>query len=451
MRIFRLPYYPDSSQIFGAIAREPWAVFLDSGRPAATGGRWDILASRPYITFQSRQQHTEIRSRHGVQMLTGDPLALLRAGLGERTPTGDDWPFTGGAIGYFAYDLARTRGLLPSGPSTGVPEMAVGLYDWAVLVDHERGETTLVSEGRAPETAQIWDELIHLFSTPPSKERGSFKVKSPALPNFSRAQYEAAFSRIRRYIYSGDCYQINLTQRYSSQIEGDRWALYNALRNVNPAPHAAWLNFPEAQVMSSSPERFVALRSGRASTRPIKGTRPRSDDPELDAQLARALADSEKDRAENLMIADLLRNDFGKVCRPGSVQVPELFAVESFAHVHHLVSTVSGELGEGQDALSLLDAVFPGGSITGAPKLRAMAIIDEIEPDPRGIYCGAIGYIGYNGDMDTSIAIRTLVGQGDTVSFGVGGGIVADSRVEDEYKECLDKAAPLLELLRFDR
>lgn len=447
MRTSRLPYHPASSQSFGAVAREPWAVFLDSGRPVAAGGRWDILAARPYITLQSRRGLTEVRSRFGVRMLAGDPLAVLRAELGERGQAGA-WPFTGGAIGYFAYDLVRSRGLLPAERATGVPDMAIGIYDWAVLVDHESRETTLVSEGRDPQTMRMWDQLVQLFSAPATRLEGRFSVQRPGVSNLSKASYEAAFSRVGRYIDAGDCYQINLTQRYSSLIEGDRWALYNALRDANPAPHAAWLNFPDVQVMSSSPERFVELRAGKARTRPIKGTRPRGVDPGRDAALARALAESEKDRAENLMIVDLLRNDFGKVCRPGSVQVPELFVVESFARVHHLVSTVTGDLNEGHDALDLLDAVFPGGSITGAPKRRAMEIIDEIEPDPRGIYCGAIGYIGYNGDMDTSIAIRTLVGQGDEISFGVGGGIVADSRVDDEYQECLDKAAPMLELLR---
>ncbi|NTV96988.1 MAG: anthranilate synthase component I family protein, partial [Thiobacillus sp.] len=216
----------------------------------------------------------------------------------------------------------------------------------------------------------------------------------------------------------------------------------------NPAPFGAYLNHPGAGILSTSPERFIELRGTRVTTRPIKGTRPRGADPASDRALAAELLASAKDRAENLMIVDLLRNDLGKVCVTGSVTVPGLFEVESFANVHHLVSTVTGTLASDRDAFDLLRATFPGGSITGAPKRRAMAIIEELEPHRRGPYCGAIGYVGYNGDMDTNIAIRTLVGRGDIVSFGVGGGIVADSVAEQEYQECLDKAAPMLRLLQ---
>jgi para-aminobenzoate synthetase component 1 len=447
MRVTSLPYNPDSEVLFGAWASEPWSVFLDSGRPAAQGGRWDIIAARPYATLTTRGGITEIRTRSGISVDSGDPLEILRTQLGDLEPGPKDFPFAGGAIGYFAYDLARTFGDLPTRVGEGPPEMAVGLYDWAVVVDHETRVTQLVSAERDAQTSGDWASLIERFSHPPEAAPDRFTILSEPESNLNRTRYDAAFDRAKRYIADGDCYQVNLTQRYAARVSGSRWALYRELRRVNPAPFSAYLNHPAVQVLSSSPERFIELRDRQVSTRPIKGTRPRDPDPQRDRAQAEALVGSDKDRAENLMIVDLLRNDLGKVCQTGSVTVPDLFAVESFANVHHLVSTVSGRLRLDRDALDLLRASFPGGSITGAPKRRAMAIIDELEPDSRGIYCGAIGYVGFNGDMDTSIAIRTLVGDGDSVSFGVGGGIVADSEVGAEYQECLDKAAPLLRML----
>ncbi|MEO7726326.1 MAG: aminodeoxychorismate synthase component I, partial [Burkholderiales bacterium] len=254
--------------------------------------------------------------------------------------------------------------------------------------------------------------------------------------------------RVLDYIQAGDCYQINLAQRFAAPATGDPWLAYQALRVINPAPYAAYLNTPHGQVLSASPERFLKLERRRVETKPIKGTRPRAGHPRVDAELAAELKASAKDRAENVMIVDLLRNDLSKNCEPGSVRVPRLFDVESFATVHHLVSTVTGTLRQGHDALDLLRGCFPGGSITGAPKLRAMQIIEELEPHRRGVYCGAIGYIGCDGNMDLNIAIRTLVYAGGSVRFWAGGGIVADSRLEDEYQETFDKAAAILKMLQ---
>jgi para-aminobenzoate synthetase component 1 len=260
--------------------------------------------------------------------------------------------------------------------------------------------------------------------------------------------YAAAFTRALDYIDAGDCYQINLAQRFSAPVSGDPWLAYQALRIVNPAPHAAYLNTPYGQILSASPERFLKVEQDAVETRPIKGTRARAGHPRLDAEVMRELQASEKDRAENVMIVDLLRNDLSKNCALGSVKVSKLFEIESFATVHHLVSTVTGRLRHDRDTLDLLRGCFPGGSITGAPKLRAMQIIEELETQRRGVYCGAIGYVGRNGNMDTSIAIRTLVCSNGKVHFAAGGGIVADSRLEDEYQETFDKAAATLNLLR---
>jgi para-aminobenzoate synthetase component 1 len=257
----------------------------------------------------------------------------------------------------------------------------------------------------------------------------------------------AAIARIKHYIREGDCYQVNFAQRFSAAAKGDPWHAYQGLRRLNPAPFAAYLSTPYCQVMCSSPERFLHVRSGLVETKPIKGTLPRGKDPIEDLMLADALRASVKDRAENLMIVDLLRNDLGRVCAIGSIQVPRLFALESFTRVHHLVSTVRGRLAEGRTPLDLLRACFPGGSITGAPKVRAMEIIEELEPHRRGVYCGAIGYLGFDGAMDTNIAIRTLVHSDGVTRLWAGGGIVADSDPESEYRETYHKAAPLLDLL----
>jgi para-aminobenzoate synthetase component 1 len=281
-----------------------------------------------------------------------------------------------------------------------------------------------------------------------ARVRPAFRAAAGIRSSLNRSDYDLAFARIRRYIVDGDCYQVNLAQRFETQACGDAWSAYRTLRALSPAPHAAYLNLPFAQILSVSPERFLQVRKRHVETRPIKGTRPRADDRQLDAERVRELAESGKDRAENLMIVDLLRNDLAKNCSLGSVHVPRLFAVESFADVHHLVSTVRGELAAGRDALDLLRGCFPGGSITGAPKLRAMQIIEELERYRRGVYCGSIGYLGYDGAMDTSIAIRTLVYRAGVARYWAGGGIVADSVAADEYQETLDKAHCFFDLIR---
>jgi para-aminobenzoate synthetase component 1 len=266
--------------------------------------------------------------------------------------------------------------------------------------------------------------------------------------SFTHRGYLDAVTRVREYIVAGDIFQANLSQRLEAPLEEDPWHLYRRLREVNPAPFAAYLEFEGVSVASASPERFLRVSpDGRVETRPIKGTRPRGISPLHDAAIGQSLRDSEKDRAENLMIVDLLRNDLSRVCRPGTVRVPELFTLERYQTVHHLVSTVEGTLAPGSDALDLLAAAFPGGSITGAPKVRAMEIIAELEPSRRGLYCGSIGYVSVTGAMDTSIVIRTLVCGGGRVTCSVGGGIVADSDPESEYQETLDKARGLITAL----
>jgi para-aminobenzoate synthetase component 1 len=440
-RTEEVEYPADATQAFAPLARSPWAVFLDSGRPHGDAGRWDVLAAGPVATLVTRGAITTIADRRGgMEQSAEDPFALLRRILARHRPAAYDsgeLPFAGGAIGYFAYDLARRIERLPERARDvdGLPEMAVGIYDVVRIVDHETRRAWRVgpaariarSRAKAPEARLV--------------------VETPLRVSLDAAGHRRAVERILRYLRDGDCYQVNLARRFSAAARGDAWPAYCRLRERNPAPFGAYLRLPFCEVLSASPERFLAVREGGVETRPIKGTRPRSADPAADARLARSLQDSPKDRAENLMIVDLLRNDLGKACVPGSIAVPRLFALETHPTVHHLVSTVTGRLRPDRDALDLLRGAFPGGSITGAPKRRAMQIIEELEPHRRALYCGAIGYVGFDGAMDTSIAIRTLVVGGGEARFWAGGGIVADSEPAMEYAETEHKAAVLRALL----
>jgi para-aminobenzoate synthetase component 1 len=448
-----LPYRADSASLFARIAHRPWAVYLDSGWPGSHYGRYDILAAEPFITISTQGEQTEVRENQSVSVTDEDPFLVLKSILKRFGTEATHLPFAGGAIGYFAYDLARRLESLPEQAMDAerMPEMAVGIYDWAAVFDHHAGRAWLVGQGHDARTAQQWPELLRLLSSDETAETGVFEVKGQVRSNMDEASYGIAFDRIKRYIADGDCYQVNLAQRFSVEAQGDPWSAYRQLRQFSPAPFSAYFNTPDAQILSASPERFLRVEDGHVETKPIKGTRPRSTDPVQDKAYADALQSSLKDRAENVMIVDLLRNDIGKNCAVGSVRADKLFELESFANVHHLVSTVTGALAPGRDALDLLRGCFPGGSITGAPKLRSMEIIEELEPHRRGVYCGAIGYIGFDGNMDTNIAIRTAVYSNGIIRFWAGGGIVADSEMQKEYRETLDKASGMLQLMNYLR
>lgn len=447
-QISTLPYFTDSSRLFSAIAGQPWAVFLDSGYPHCQQGRFDIIAAEPLITLVTTGEITTINRNGVIEQSNDDPFDLVKKELLAYAVEGNpELPFNGGAIGYFAYDLARRLEKIPvfAEDEEHIPDMAVGIYAWAVVVDHQRQKSFLAGNSV---DSQYWLRLIQLFSTLPSHQDNQyFCVTNNVKSNMDQAAYSRAFVKIMHYLKEGDCYQVNLSQRFTADCKGDPWFAYCKLREMNAAPFSAFLNYPEAQILSSSPERFLKLFNGTVETKPIKGTRPRRAYPASDWQQIDILRNSKKDRAENLMIVDLLRNDLSKTCKTGSVKVPNLFAVESYATVHHLVSTVTGELADDRHALDLLKSCFPGGSITGAPKIRAMEIIEEMELNRRGVYCGAIGYMGFDGNMDTNIAIRTLVHSHGTIRFWAGGGIVNDSIAEEEYQECFDKANALLKLL----
>jgi len=399
------------------------------------------------MTLVTKGNVTEIRSREGIRLSPEDPFLLLKHALGEPIESAAV-PFCGGAIDYFSYDLARRLEKIPAFTSEvdAIPEMAVGIYDWAVVVDHQARQSFLVGKEN-PATEGFWREMKETLVSLRPRMPGGFYLHTSIQSNMNWHEYQQSFERIQHYIREGDCYQVNFAQRFSARASGDPWRAYTDLRQINPAPFGAFLRHPQMTILSSSPERFLKVREGRVETKPIKGTRPRGRMPEEDFYLVEALSESIKDRAENLMIVDLLRNDLSKTCQLGSVKVPHLFEVESFASVHHLVSTVTGELDPANHALDLLRGCFPGGSITGAPKIRAMEIIEELETLRRGVYCGSIGYIGYDGTMDTNIAIRTMVHSGNNIHFWAGGGIVSDSIAQREYQESFDKASSLIQVL----
>lgn len=451
--------YRDPLAAFSVFSADRHTVFFDSALTLERLGRYSFIAAEPFQVMTSKNGEVMLDGK----AVDGDPFDLLAAQLARFPIRGRPElpPFQGGVAGSFGYDLGRHLERLPAArlDDMGFPDLAVGFYDTVVAFDHREHKGWILSCGypesdpaarRARAEARADHFEARLSAAPETLEPAAAPSAAPAVEsNFIRADYERAVQRVIDYIHAGDIFQANLTQRFRASLPDGLtpFQLYRRLREINPAPFAAYLDFGDLVVASSSPERFLKLRDGRVETRPIKGTRPRGWLPAHDDALALELLASEKDRAENVMIVDLLRNDLSRVCRDASVRVPELCVLESYATVFHLVSTVIGELRPGMTAIDLLKASFPGGSITGAPKIRAMEIIAELEPTQRGPYCGCIGYLGFNGDMDSNILIRSYAIKDGTVSFQAGGGIVADSKPAAEYEETLDKARALIAAL----
>jgi para-aminobenzoate synthetase component 1 len=451
--------YLDPLVAYQPWAQKPWSLFLDSALPGERLGRYSFIAADPFLTLTSKGRQIRL----GDKEIQGNPFEVLQTQL-VKYPLAyrEGFPrFQTGLAGYFGYDLGHHLETLP-GPGAddmGFPDLMLGFYDVVIAFDQVQKRAWIMSSGypaekdldralRAQERMQTFLKVLDSTSRkvePPFRPAQKAEIRS----NFERSAYEEAVARVVEYIYAGDIFQANLSQRFSAPLpEGDTpFDLYKRLRAINPAPFAAFMNFGETVIASASPERFLLLRDGWVETRPIKGTRPRGSTPEADRALAHELLESEKDRAENVMIVDLLRNDLSRVCQDHTVKAPEICVLESYATVHHLVSTVEGRLNPEADAVDLLCATIPGGSITGAPKIRAMEIIAELEPTWRGPYCGNIGYLSFTGDMDTNIVIRTYALRGKQVTFQAGGGIVADSEPVREYEETLDKARALIDAL----
>ncbi|AQS35951.1 aminodeoxychorismate synthase, subunit I [Shewanella psychrophila] len=453
--ILRLDWKCTTTELFSFLSDIPWAIFLDSASTDHCDSHFDIICLDPIATLVTEGDSTEI-SRYRDHCLTSasisllNPFDLIKQELAHYFPLqkSSEFPFSGGAMGSFNYDLGRKIEKIPeiAADDIELPTMNIGLYLWALIFDHKEQAWSLVHYGNeeAAQTSLAWIQAkLEIIPNKPS-----FTLLSDWQPQLTKADYEAKFNAIQEYIQSGDCYQINLTQRFSAKYQGNEWQAYLKLRESNKAPFSAFIRLSQCALLSISPERFIQLRGEDIQTKPIKGTSPRYHTAAQDQKSATQLRHSAKDRAENLMIVDLLRNDLGKVAKPGSVSVPHLFEIESFPAVHHLVSTVTAQLDATYDATDLLKACFPGGSITGAPKIRAMEIIEELEPSRRSIYCGSIGYISQDGQMDTSITIRTLVAIDGIIYCWAGGGIVDDSTAESEYKETYDKVSKILPVLQ---
>ncbi len=449
MEIINLPYSEDSSQIFTKLKHLPWAVLLDSCQPHGAEGRYDIFSADPTVKLITHGAQTELITRTDANTSDACPFSLVHEALGAALPNDTDLPFVGGALGYFSYDLGRRIEKISDQCVHDLvfPDMAIGIYDWAIVVDHVKESACVVAQYKDSHTSEIVKHILELLENNSAQSEQKFNLETSFEPNITFDEYAIAFDAIKNYLVEGDCYQTNLAQRFQAQYNGSVWDAFTQLRLANQAPYSAYLNYPFAKFISCSPERFISVKNGIVETKPIKGTRQRSADPAVDHQLGLELLASEKDRAENLMIVDLMRNDIGKICETGSVKVPELFALESFPAVHHLVSTVTGKLPDDKNAIDLLRACFPGGSITGAPKVRAMEIIEELEKHRRNIYCGSIGYISFDGNMDTCITIRTLTFLKNKVYYSAGGAIVADSELHDEYEESLLKAKNVFRIL----
>jgi len=462
----------DAPYAYEVIKDHPWSFFLDSGINPYGLGRYSFIGSDPFLVFSSCGGDIQLVSHDDRISLRGNPFDILREQLNRYKIDGSlcPVPFAGGAVGYFGYDLCHFIERLPVTTRDDVmlPDCCMAFYDSVLAYDHVENRVYAIASGlpdvdrvrRERKARQCIDELTYLVCHNGSNnnakrvDRGSSRSGFTSVnnsvelrSNFTRDEYLQAVENAIEYIANGDIFQVNLSQRFESDLTCDPYELYLRLRGRNPSPFACYLNFGDVTVASASPERFLHLDGNLVQTRPMKGTRPRGRTPVEDDVLANELLNSEKDRAENIMIVDLERNDLGKVCEYGSVRVRDLCTLEKYATVFQLTSTVAGRLREDKDRIDLLKAAFPGGSVTGAPKVRAMEIIDELEPTRRGVYTGSVGYLGFDGCMDLNIVIRTFVIKGNRVYFQVGGGIVSGSDPQAEYQETLDKAQALMAAL----
>jgi len=463
-QIAELPNLGPPVEVFHRMLSGPMPFLLESSLAELGGkGRYTFMGSRPFLTFSSRGNQVRLSSQGKSQLLRSDPFSALQKllqGLRVKSPV-SDIPFLGGAVGYFSYDLCHFLEKLPrpAHDDLKLPDLYLGFYDQVLAYDHWEKRWTLsllARKGKYISAAK--EELFRLLEKPPEKTpcplhlAPALKGRHPRLvSNFTRREYLAAVRKIIGYIREGEVYQVNLSQRFSLPLAVSPFSLYLRLREKNPSCFGGYLDFPGLTVLSSSPERFLKLEGERIETCPIKGTRRRGRNPAEDVRLRRELSESPKDRAELNMIVDLERNDLGRVCRYGTVRVKENARLETHPTVFHLVSTVEGRLRKGLDVVDLLRAAFPGGSITGAPKIRAMEIIAELEPQARSLYTGSLGYIGFDGRADLNIVIRTILIKNGTAHFHVGGGIVADSDPEAEYEETLVKGRALKEVLEANK
>lgn len=439
-----LPYTADISLLFKPFSQQNNAILLDSGKPRQAQGRYDIFTAYPsqqvFIDSQGIHHIDSDNCGHSVQNL----IQLKNILNATQSKTNSTLPFTGGWMGFANYDLAAY--IEPQSQTKTNSQQAcfwAGYYQWAVVQDHAQQSCQLVWRDELPPA--LLDQIQTMLNS--QIAHTAFTLNQAFTASISQGDYQQAFTQIQQYIHAGDCYQVNFALPFKATFQGDSFTAYQQLRKAVPSPFMAYLRFPQQSILSISPERFIAADGKQIETKPIKGTVARHSDKQIDRELANTLLNSAKNRAENIMIVDLMRNDFGRYCESGSVRVDALCALESFENVHHLVSTVRGTIASQYTIWDVFFASFPGGSITGAPKIRACQIIAELEKENRGIYCGSVFIASDNGHFDSNICIRTLSCQQQTITAWAGGGITADSTAEDEYQECLSKINALLAAL----
>ena len=449
MIIKELTYNSDSPIYFEKIKHLEWPVFLDScyqkEKPKSEYARFDIIAAEPFIKIRTKNGLTIVSDEDGDHQYDQNSLEILSDLMDKYNPQIEkNIPFVGGAIGYCSYELN-----LKTIKKNNIDTMTIGIYDWAVIVDHFEKKTYIVSMLFDSKTEFFLNELVSIFNKNEDNLESKFKIKNSVSDNLSFIDYKSKFDKVMKYINAGDCYQINLSKKFEVNTQGDSWCFYKKFRDINKSPFMAYLLYDNFEILSGSPERFIKSKDGIVTTRPIKGTRARANNKELDKKNAKELLNSVKDQSENLMIVDLLRNDLSMNCEVGSVKVDELFSIESYPNVHHLVSTISGILKKESNNMKLFSDSFPGGSITGAPKIRAMEIIDELEEHSRDLYCGSICYFSFHGSMDSNVAIRSIVHKNQKLYFYSGGGLTSGSNAEDEYQEIEDKAENIKQGINF--
>lgn len=445
----------NSFEIYSIFKDEDYSFFLDSGMDKEKLGRYSFIGFDPFLIFKSKGQNISITTKEEVKTYIGDPFESLKEIISKyKMDYETDLQFIGGAVGYFAYDLCHQIEKLPRTAidDVNIPDCYLGFYDGVVIIDHIEEKTYIASLGIKGDENEIANSIQKKIEGAKKEDLNKVSIKKQKnqaiKSNFSKDEYINAIEKIRDYIKTGDIYQANMTQRFECDINQSPYDIYSKLRKINPAPFASFIDFKEGFIVSSSPERFVKIKDRYIETRPIKGTCPRGKSIEEDEKNKADLLSSEKDKAELLMIVDLERNDLSKVSKAGSVKVTELFHLETYPTVHHLVATVIGQIRDDMDIIDCIKAIFPGGSITGAPKIRSMEIIDELEPNQRNIYTGSIGYIGFNQDMDLNIAIRTIVCKDKKAYFQAGGGITWNSNPNLEYEETLHKAKAMIKVLQ---
>ena len=433
------PFY-----VYNIFKDELNSVFLDSSKEDKNLSKFSFIGINPFCNFTYKNGKGYI---NGEEMQEKDPFIALEKLVNKYKINYDSSiPFIAGAIGYFSYDIGRTIEVLPSTAKKEleIPDAIFNFYNNLIIFDLQNKKTFISSLGMGEEIEDIEEKLKDYKEI---LEPNILESNNKFISNFEKEDYEKEISKLREYIRSGDVYIANMTRQVWCYNKEDSFSIYEKLRSINKAPFSVYMNFKDFQVISSSPERFLYVKDGIVHTRPIKGTRPRGKNSLEDMKNRKALENSEKDKAELLMIVDLERNDLSKVCKPNSVKVTELFKIEEYATVFHLVSTIEGELEEGVSAVKCIRECFPGGSITGAPKIRAMEIIEELEKIRRNLYTGSIGYFDLRGNCDFNIVIRTIIKKDDKAYFGVGGGITWDSKEEDEWFETIDKGKALMKVL----